>query len=80
MLTGAALSMVILVLIVSVGVLILAGFNDSTSNADASTVIEAGIDSMGDFSDWFAVIVVVLVSVAVISLVLWGFSKRGGLS
>lgn len=76
-LPGTAILMVVLVIIVGMGVLILVGMNDSTEDGDAAGVMEAGIDAMTQYSDWFGTIVIVIIAVAILGLVLGAFMLRG---
>jgi hypothetical protein len=78
-LSNAALSMVILVIIVSIGVLILAEFNATTSTPAANTVIGQGLDALGTFGDFFDLIVVAIIGIALFILILAGLARfRGG--
>ena len=76
-LPAAAITMVVIVIVVSMGVLILVGMNDSTTDDDASDNIDAGIEAMGTFSDWYTTIVIVVIAVVILGLVLGFFALRG---
>lgn len=75
----AALSVTVFIIIVAMGSLILTGFNDSTDNADAVSVLDEGQDAMSDFAGWTSTLVVIVVAGVVLSIILGLFVvKRGG--
>ena len=75
-LPSSAIAVVVLVIIVSMGVLVLAGMNSSTTNADAQAVIGKGIDAMGTYGDWFTTIVLVVIAGVIIAIVIGVFAFR----
>lgn len=77
---NAALYVVILTIVVAMGVLILVGMNDSTTDSDASEILGEGITGLGVFGDWFSTIVLVVIAVVILGLVMTFFllRKRGG--
>lgn len=69
------------IIIVAVVALILGEMNTQITNANATTVLNAGLAAIIVFSDFFSVIVIVAVSVIILALVmlLSRFSgQRGG--
>ena len=75
-LSNAALAMVILVIIVSIGALILAEFQNVTeADSDAYTIIGQGLTALGTFGDFFDLIVVAIIGVAMFILILAGLSR-----
>ena len=58
----AALYMVILTIVVAMGVLILVGMNDSTTDTSATEILGEGITGLGVFGDWFSTIVLVVIT------------------
>jgi hypothetical protein len=66
----AALSVGVAVIIVSVVAMILANMNSNITDANATYVLTQGLSAVGLFSDWFSIIVIVVVSVIIIALVM----------
>lgn len=64
-----ALAIVSLAIIVGIGSIVLAEMKGAVNNTDAESVLQTGIDSLGTFSDFFTVIVVIGVA-AVLFLLL----------
>lgn len=64
-----ALAIVSLAIIVGIGSIVLAEMNNAVNNTQAEGVLQTGIDSLGTFSDFFTVIVVIGVA-AVLFLLL----------
>lgn len=64
-----ALSIVILAIVVGLGALILNEMENTTTDADATGVLNTGVTALQDFADFFTIIVVVGVA-AVIFLLL----------
>lgn len=77
-LQAGAISLVVLVIVVAIGAEIISGVGDTT---DADTVernaTDEGLDAMDEFSNWFTIIVLVIIAVVIIGLLLRGF---GGVS
>lgn len=71
-----AMALVMFMIFAGLGVLILAGMNDSTTNTDAQGVFESGITSLSDLVGWAPVIVVVVAAVVIISLL--GYFRSSG--
>lgn len=78
----AAVSIGVFFMIVGLVVLILVGMNGTTEDADASAVLETGIDAVAGFADWGEIFVVVVAAGVVISLIFgyFYFRARGGRS
>jgi hypothetical protein len=76
-LPAAAISIVVLVIVVSMGILVLAGMNNSTTNTAAQTVIGKGMTGLGTFGDWFSTIIIVIIAVVILALVMGFFAMRG---
>jgi len=64
-----ALAIVSLAIIVGIGSIVLAEMDSAVNNTEAASVLQTGIDSLGTFSDFFTVIVVIGVA-AVLFLLL----------
>ena len=79
-LSNAALALVILTITVGLGALILDAFQNVTdSGSTAYTVIGKGITALSTFGDFFNLIVIAIVGVALFILILAGLSRfRGG--
>ena len=75
-LPSSAIAVVVLVIVVSMGVLILAGMNASTTNPEAQTVIGKGITVLGVYGDWFSTIVLVVIAVVILALITGFFAYR----
>ena len=72
-LQGAALAMVVLVIVIAVGAQILGTIRDTqTANTVERNTTEAGLDAMAEFGDWFTIIVLVLIAVVIIALLVRG--------
>ena len=57
---------------IAIAALILTNIGDSTTIPDGSVAnetIDAGLDALGTFSDWFTIIAIVLVAVVVLTLI-----------
>jgi len=65
-----ALSMVILVITVSIGIKIAATTRDTFTNTSSQEYInaDAGVTALGDYSDWYAIIIITGVGSAVIGM------------
>ena len=74
----AATAVMILVIVVAVCAMILGTMNDNVSNANATQVLDAGLNATVQFSNWFVIIVVVIVSVVLLGLVYYLQNRSGG--
>jgi len=81
-LSNAALAMVILTIVVSIGALILNEFQNVTPNTtQAFTIIGQGLTALSTFGNFFNVIVITIIGVALFILILAGLARfRGGSS
>ena len=78
-LQAAALAMVVLVIVITVGAQILGEIKASqTDNTTEYNTTEAGQEAMKEFSDWFTIIVLVLIAVVIISLLVRGLGGVTG--
>lgn len=79
-LSDGAIGLLTLVIVVAIGALILDGFQNSTSNGtQAYTIIGQGLTGLSTFGNFFNLIVITIVGVAVLILVLAGIGRvRGG--
>ena len=74
----AAIAIVVLVIVVSIGAQILGQIQSTQSNTSTEyNVTGKGISAMSTFGDWFAIIVIVVIAVVIISLLLGAFAFRG---
>lgn len=71
------LIVVILVVSLAIGVKIVAQMNESETNADARTILEQGITSLGDLSDWIPIIVIVVVGAIILTILVRAFAPLG---
>ena len=72
-----ALSIVILVMIVAVGLIALSGFEEAVENdSEAEANIGEGITALGTFGDWYATIIVIGITGVILVLVLTFFTVR----
>lgn len=71
-----ALAIVSLAIIVGVGSIVLGEMSTTVDNAEATTVLDTGIDALQTFSDFFTVIVVI--GVAAVLFILLGAVRRAG--
>jgi len=69
-LKGLALSIVILVITVSIGTKITSTVRDTFSNNTSTefTNADAGVTALGDFSDWYSIIIITGVGAAVLGM------------
>lgn len=72
----AAISIVVFIIVVSLGSLILVGMNDSTTNTDAQDILGEGVTAMSDFSGWTGTLVVVIVAAVILAIVTGLFWQR----
>jgi len=78
-LQGAGLSMVVLVIIIAVGAQILGTIQDTqTENSTEFNTTKAGLEAMDEFSNWFTIIVLVLIAVVIIALLIRGLGGMSG--
>lgn len=78
-LQGAAIAIVVLVVIVAVGAQILGQLRDTqTVNTTEHNTTTLGLDAMAEFGNWFVIIVLVVIAVVIITLLLRGFGGLGG--
>lgn len=83
-LTGAAIAIGVLVLVVSMMGLLLDGFQGTVDNTSkAYTIIGKGLDAMSEFGNWFNTLVLIAIMVIIIGLVLAYFGgyvggRKGG--
>lgn len=73
-----ALSIVLLAIVVGLGALILSEMENTTTDADAESVLTEGITAMTDFADFFTIIVVV--GVAAVIFLLLRVVRRSGMA
>ena len=78
-LTPAAMIVLVAIIAISIGAQVLGKIQDTqTSLTHEWNVTDAGLEALGDFADWFAIIVVVVIAAIVIGLVMFfGRSTRG---
>ena len=69
-LKGLALSVVILVITVSIGTKITATVRDTFNNTTSTEYLNAdsGVTALGDFSDWYSIIIITGVGAAVLGM------------
>lgn len=78
-LQGAAIAIVVLVVIVAVGAQILGQLRDTqTADTVEFNTTTLGLDAMAEFGNWFVIIVLVVIAVVIITLLLRGFGGLGG--
>lgn len=76
----SAISVVVLVVVVSIGARILQGLQNGTNETTEPTayaLIGEGLTGLAEYGNWFTLIVLVTVGVVLIRLLLVGFSGMG---
>lgn len=69
-LKSGAMSLVVLAMVVGLGLLVLDGFQGATTaNSESYNTIGSFITGIGDFANWPATIVVILVGAAILVLI-----------
>lgn len=68
-LAPAAMSIIVIVVLVAVGAMVLGEMNSTTDNTDAQNVIGKGVEAMTTFGDWLPILVIVIISAIVIGIV-----------
>lgn len=77
-LQGGAMALVVLVIVLAVGAQILGQIrNTETANTTEWNTTGSGLNALNTFSNWFTVIVLVIIAVVIISLLIRGL---GGLA
>ena len=72
-LQAAGLSLVVLAVVIGIGAQILGTIQDQqTENSTEYNTSAAGLDALGEFADWFTIIVIVLIAVVIIALLVRG--------
>lgn len=77
MVVPAVFAVMIIGVIVGIGVLILSGFDDATSDATASEAFNDSLTAIMDFIDWLPLIVVVVIAVVLLGLIFLIYRYRG---
>jgi len=73
-----AIVFVILTIVISMGSMILTELDANvTDSAEANATIDDGITALGDFSGWFPILVVVIISAVIIGIVMRYFGGMG---
>lgn len=77
-LQGGALALVVLVIVLAIGAQILGQIrNTETTNSTEWNTTGSGLNALNTFSNWFTIIVLVIIAVVIISLLIRGL---GGLA
>lgn len=77
-LQGGALALVVLVIVLGIGAQILGQIrNTETANSTEWNTTGSGLNALNTFSNWFTIIVLVIIAVVIISLLIRGL---GGLA
>ena len=72
----AGIGIGILVIVIAVMAKVLTTVQDTnTVNSTAYNITDLGLSALDTFSDWFAVIVIVLIATVVIALLTFGFGR-----
>jgi len=78
-LTDLALGIVVLGITVSIGATILLNVRDTNTDSDlAWNLSNDAAAGIGEYGNWFSIIVIVGVSAVVLSLIFMAFGRRGG--
>ena len=78
-LTDLALGIVVLGITVSIGATILLNVRDTNTDYDlAWNLSNDAAAGIGEYGNWFSIIVIVGVSAVVLSLIFMAFGRRGG--
>ncbi len=74
----AALAIVVLVIIVSIGATVLGEVRDTQTAGEYDyNITDLGLQALDTFGDWFDIIVIVIIAAVVIGLILLAFSGAG---
>lgn len=77
-LQGSALAVVVLIIIVAVGATVLAEVQGTqTVNDSDYNVTDQGLEALLTYSDWFEILVIVLIATVVIGLLVRSFARAG---
>jgi type II secretory pathway component PulF len=78
-LQGGGLAIVVLVIIIAIGAQILGQINSTqTAGTTEKNITTAGLTAMGQFANWFTILVLVIIAVVIISLLIRGLGGLGG--
>lgn len=78
-LTDLAIGIVVLGIVVSIGSTILLNVRDTnTVNDTAYNLADAAATGLGEYGNWFDIIVIVGVAAVILSLIFMAFGRRGG--
>ena len=70
------MAFIMVAILLGIGMVVLNSFATTTSvdNTEAEVALNATITALGDFPDWFPIIVVVIAAAIIIGIVIRGFS------
>lgn len=76
-----AIAIALSVFVVGLTTLFLAEFNDATTNANATTVLNAGIDGLAEFNNWWGLLVIsgIFLILFAVMFIIAKSSRSGGL-
>lgn len=78
-LTDLAIGIVVLGIVVSVGATILINVRDtSTANTTSYNLSDKAAIGLGEYGNWFKIIVIVGVAAVILGLIFMAFGRRGG--
>ena len=78
-LTELAVGIVVLGVVVSVGATVLINIRDTnTANSSAWNVSQSAAVGLGEYGNWFTILVIVGIAAVVLSLIFMAFGKGGG--
>ena len=76
---GYIMTFVLVAILLGVGLIVLDEFTDQTDvGSEAETAVNLTIAALGDFADWFDIIVVVIAAAIVLGIVIRAFRGTGG--
>jgi hypothetical protein len=78
-LTDLAIGIVVLGIVASVGATVLINVRDTNTTADtAYNLADNAAIGIGEYGNWFKIIVIVGVAAVILSLIFMAFGRRGG--
>lgn len=78
-LQGGGLAIVVLVIIIAIGAQILGQINATlTAGTTEKNITTAGLSAMGQFANWFTILVLVIIAVVIIALLIRGLGGLAG--
>ena len=75
---GYIMTFVLVAILLGVGLIVLDEFTDQTdAGSEAETSVNLTIEALGDFADWFDIMVVVIAAAIILAIVIRAFRGTG---